>query len=480
MVEQMEDRTVPSTLTVISESGSSGYSFSGTFTYWNGTLLEVSGANTQPFPSGSGFYNPNYATGGAAVGYEVHNQGGNSYWLQGSGGLEILPNPDGPNTFSGTAFANGTVNLRIDPGPGEQIGDPVYVDVEIESAVTGGGTATPTLSPFNGSGRNVAYIGDTISASVDVDVDLIGSQPVSASAAITVKYTLAGPAPRPNISLDRVVHPDPEGGIGFDYTIHNTPLGRPVLIKLYWSTSNDHTGIIKEISAGWLSETQLGSYHGRIPHIVTGSGAGAKYIVAVADVGDTIRETNEDDNIAAVELSHLRLAGFDVQKGRTQRSFVRYLDLTFASSSGVADLISGGRVKLLRHDLDGNFIGLVSLSGVLSSSGNTLSFDFGAQGIGGNRNSNAGDGWYQIQLDLDGDGSFETTRSFYRLVGDVNGDRQVTSTYATLIKAAYTTSATAYNAERDVNGDGIVNALDWTYASRALNRKLKDGLAIDD
>ena len=66
-----------------------------------------------------------------------------------------------------------------------------------------------------------------------------------------------------------------------------------------------------------------------------------------------------------------------------------------------------------------------------------LSFDFGAQGITGNRNTNAGDGYYKIGLDLDGNGSFETEYAFYRLLGDVNGDRIVTSADDQAILAAF-------------------------------------------
>ncbi len=36
------------------------------------------------------------------------------------------------------------------------------------------------------------------------------------------------------------------------------------------------------------------------------------------------------------------------------------------------------------------------------------------------------------------------------------------------------------NPERDANGDGIVNSVDFSLTSRAINRKLKDGLWVDD
>jgi len=38
----------------------------------------------------------------------------------------------------------------------------------------------------------------------------------------------------------------------------------------------------------------------------------------------------------------------------------------------------------------------------------------------------------------------------------------------------------SYDREFDVNGDGFVNVLDVSLTSRAVGRKLKDGLFVDD
>jgi hypothetical protein len=110
---------------------------------------------------------------------------------------------------------------------------------------------------------------------------------------------------------------------------------------------------------------------------------------------------------------------------------------------------------------------------------NTLRLDFGVQGIGGNRGGTTGDGYYELQLDPDGDGDFETNRwKFYRLLGDVAGrtvngvsvaDGKVDSLDRSAIQAAYNTR----NPERDANGDGFVNSTDWTVAARSDTRKLR-------
>ncbi|MCI0460836.1 MAG: hypothetical protein L0Z62_28135 [Gemmataceae bacterium] len=164
-----------------------------------------------------------------------------------------------------------------------------------------------------------------------------------------------------------------------------------------------------------------------------------------------------------------------MQRGATQHSYVRYVDVIFESSAGLASLLSAGRVQLTRFGLDGSGGTTVSLGGVLSVSGNRLLFDFGTAGLGGNAISTAGDGYYEVAADIDGDGSRETRRYFYRLLGDVNADRTVNTLDEGLILAAFGTT----NPERDVNGDGIVNTLDRVYAMRSFGRSLASGLLLD-
>ncbi|HUT94316.1 MAG TPA: Ig-like domain-containing protein [Thermoguttaceae bacterium] len=179
-----------------------------------------------------------------------------------------------------------------------------------------------------------------------------------------------------------------------------------------------------------------------------------------------------------ITLATNQLNTIDVQKGATQRSYVRYVDLIFENELGLADLITGDRVSLARYGLDGSGGTAVDVTGVLSAIDNRIEFDFGEQGIGGNRNSNVGDGYYEVSLDLDGNGSFETTRHFYRLLGDTNGDRVVDAVDIYSILHAY--GSIGAGLEDDANGDGVVNALDRVLAMRAFGRALGAGLAIDD
>lgn len=170
----------------------------------------------------------------------------------------------------------------------------------------------------------------------------------------------------------------------------------------------------------------------------------------------------------------------DVQKGATQRSYIRNIDLVFDDASTLADLVQNARLQLVRYDLSGQNGVPVDLAGKFTQQDKTLSFDFGVQGIGGNRNSNAGDGYYQFSLDLNGDGAFETTRSFYRLFGDANGDSRVDDSDVTRISAAIALSRTGLNLDENINGDGVVNALDRLYATRARGRWWSEGLGVDD
>lgn len=157
------------------------------------------------------------------------------------------------------------------------------------------------------------------------------------------------------------------------------------------------------------------------------------------------------------------LSGFDVQRGQIQRSFVRYADLFFqdTTASSLAQLTQPGRVQLSFLGQTGAGAVLLPLAGRLSTSvegggAGRLLLDMGMQGVGGNRNGTAGNGYYRLSLDLDGDTVFETQRTFFRLLGDLTGDRSVTNADRALLA----TLGGPYDPNRDVNGDGVVDSRD--------------------
>ncbi|MBC7855303.1 MAG: right-handed parallel beta-helix repeat-containing protein [Pirellulaceae bacterium] len=170
--------------------------------------------------------------------------------------------------------------------------------------------------------------------------------------------------------------------------------------------------------------------------------------------------------------------GFDVQRGALQRSYIRYVDLIFESATGLSEVLTAGRMQLAGSDLNGAGNVAVSLTGRTTVSGNRVLMDFGSQGIGGSRNSAKGDGYYRLSLDADGDGSLETRRNFYRLLGDANRDRTVDSKDSAVVMASY--GARGSNHKADLNGDGVVNSTDLMHAQRQAGRKLRSGLPIDD
>ena len=105
-----------------------------------------------------------------------------------------------------------------------------------------------------------------------------------------------------------------------------------------------------------------------------------------------------------------------------------------------------------------------------------MRLDWGSQGIGGNRSTMLGDGYYRLSIDFDGDGDYDQDMYFHRLFGDVTGDGQVTSEDVVQIASEFGSTT----GESDVNGDRRVNGIDRLLASRSLGRKLGGGLELDD
>jgi len=99
--------------------------------------------------------------------------------------------------------------------------------------------------------------------------------------------------------------------------------------------------------------------------------------------------------------------------------------------------------------------------------------DFGAQGIGGSCNTNAGDGYYRVGVDIDG--IADLFKNFYRLLGDTNGDGKVDAVYRTSVMSAMRNPSP----ETDVNEHGVITSVDLTLVTRAIGKKLKDGLLVD-
>jgi hypothetical protein len=214
---------------------------------------------------------------------------------------------------------------------------------------------------------------------------------------------------------------------------------------------------------------------------VTGLFAGAPAIGTAGSYPVTIQALNEIGTAPTQSFTLTvtsTVTSFTVSKGSAQRSYIRYLDLGMDSNASALALLNNpSRVKLTKADLNGVGSAPVSLSGFLSvtTGQSTLAIDFGTIGLGNSRNTSTADGYYTLGVDLDGNGSFETNLFFFRLFGDINGDREVTATDQSAVLAGCTA---AYNANLDLNGDGVVNTSDLNYVKRNVGRKLKNTLIV--
>ncbi|MDX1948305.1 MAG: right-handed parallel beta-helix repeat-containing protein [Pirellulaceae bacterium] len=238
-------------------------------------------------------------------------------------------------------------------------------------------------------------------------------------------------------------------------------------------TGNTHTFVLVDGAGGRFrlvgnqlqvnSDTAL-NYEAATSHTV---------VVRATDAGGL----SVDKSLVVSVQNVNELVSFDVQRGMRQRSYVRYLDLVFESADGLAELVAEGRLALTRYNLSGTSGVAVSLAGKASVSGNKIVVNFGSQGIGGNRNSSTGDGYYGLRLDVDDNGSFETVRNFYRLLGDTNGDRAVTTTDRNNVNANLGRTSTL---DADINGDGVVNSTDRNLVNSKIGRKIASSLVLHD
>ena len=173
--------------------------------------------------------------------------------------------------------------------------------------------------------------------------------------------------------------------------------------------------------------------------------------------------------------------GIDVQLGAKQRSYVRYVDVLFNDATGVNALTQANRVLvekfgLTAADVTAGTGAAVPFTVVQIGGSNRLRLDFGVQGVGGARNSTAGDGFYRVRVDANGDGDYNDAGesfAFFRLLGDANGNAVVDALDTTVVDNLFGQIGT--NLEGDLNGDGVVNTADKNFTlSRNRGRKLRD------
>jgi hypothetical protein len=182
----------------------------------------------------------------------------------------------------------------------------------------------------------------------------------------------------------------------------------------------------------------------------------------------------------------LTATAIDVQNGVNQRSYVRYLDVLFSSSTGLSNLLSTDHVKVERYGIDATMLapgmGTPVTGFTLSQQGNRLRLDFGANGLGGLRQ--AGNGFYRVYLDLDLTAAFndipDRSFEFHRLFGDANGDGKVDVADTNLVTSQI--GRTGLNLDGDLDGNGSVNSTDRLFTTQQRGKKLLDDMLgfLDD
>ncbi|MFO0941313.1 MAG: hypothetical protein U0930_11140 [Pirellulales bacterium] len=193
---------------------------------------------------------------------------------------------------------------------------------------------------------------------------------------------------------------------------------------------------------------------------------------------------------ATFNSSGLAATGIDVQLGAQQRSYIRFVDILFNSETGINELLLLNPIKVERFALDATNVtpetGTAVTGFTANKVGDHVRLDWGVNGITGSRTSNAGDGFYRVLIDGNGDGDFvdavDKFFEFGRILGDANGDYSVTVADRDIVDAQL--GRTGSNLNGDVDGSGAVNSTDRTRVNNqiALNRAMSNSLKslVDD
>ncbi len=202
------------------------------------------------------------------------------------------------------------------------------------------------------------------------------------------------------------------------------------------------------------------------------------------------------------------VTAFSVEKGLSERSYIRYLDVTFNQVATGLNL-NNTTVTLEQFNLAGTqLVNTIDLTGKISLIDHVMEIDFGAGGIGGSENLansvgnwsalTAADGYYKLLINT---GGLVAEEDFYRLFGDVIGNSvggptttgttvggnvigKLSNADITAIAAAVGQTASVQTPllNADINGAGIVTSNDRLVAQKSISagRSLAAGLNLSD
>ncbi len=283
-----------------------------------------------------------------------------------------------------------------------------------------------------------------------------------------------------------------------------TPSGSIALVNIYVQVDGGTPVLIGQPGGG--TPNGNGVYTGTLSYNALGDGLSHTYSFFSVGVDDLLKKqyapaagpAAPDLTFSKINFTKpLGIQTFAVEKGIAERSFIQYLDVNFNQTlsstppssalqglaAGLAGSMPSSYVELLYYGetltASSTPIGSVSLFTAnplpsVSLAGNDLSINFGPNGITGllagapasPTSKTFGDGWYALGIDASGNPQTGPTfwLTFFRLLGDTNGDGVVTGPYTTAGTDAYT----VYHAEgqsgsllnADVDGSGAVNSKD--------------------
>ncbi|HEV2969843.1 MAG TPA: NosD domain-containing protein [Pirellulales bacterium] len=391
-----------------------------------------------------------------------------------NGGLGIDLNGDGvtPNdNEDGDTGANGLQNFPVivaaDPGIATQVMGSLNSTPNSVFTLDFYANAIPDSSGYGQGKRWIGSSTVTTDAAGKADFDLtfasatVPGEWITATATSadgsTSEFSRAALVTNPlsvKAGGDQAVN---EGGLVSLSSASYTSISPPIQLGLQvdWGDGTVETGsLVPGTGEGTIANTHRYAEPGN-------------YTVTLT-LTDGVNPTVTDHLHVAVADAPTQLVSYVIQHDQTQRSFIRYLDLYFSDDDGLAGFLTGQGIQLVRYDANGLNPATVSLAGLVTVSGTHVSIDFGINGIGGNRLTNAGDGTYRLILSLHEQQS-TTTVQFARLLGDVNGDGSVDAADYSLALGYVKTG----DPNGDINGDGFIDMRDLMVIKLAQGRKIK-------
>jgi hypothetical protein len=225
---------------------------------------------------------------------------------------------------------------------------------------------------------------------------------------------------------------------------------------------------INGLAAGsdYTAQTDANGNITGVPISFNGIGGLARIVANATAVSNAIRQ-------AGTALGHFTegAVGINVQNGTRGRSFVNAVAAQLGHS-GLAASLAANQIKIQYLGYSGTDAPIDINRANAAANSTNINWNYGANGITGDPNSQNGDGVYQIAVDYNNDGVYETKVKFHRLFGDVNGDAVVdTLDYNAVLNATVYGKLNVTSGE-NTNGVGQVYTKDVTTVLRQRGRKV--------